>query len=264
MTLPTPVALPISRFDGPAGTPLVIAHGLFGQGRNFASIAKRLAERRPVATLDMRNHGDAPHDDAMTYPAMAADLAAAIAAVGAPAVLLGHSMGGKAAMALALSRPDLLAGLVVADIAPVAYDHQEHGSIVAAMRALDLAAIDRRSTAERALAAAISNPGIRAFIVQNLAVGGGAARWRPNLPVIEASMPAILGFPADLPEPAFEGPTLFLHGGASDYVTPACHGRIRALFPDAEITALAGAGHWLHAEQPGPFVETLETWLATL
>ncbi|MEL6197721.1 MAG: alpha/beta fold hydrolase [Pseudomonadota bacterium] len=260
-----PVALPSQHFPSEGGgTPLVIAHGLFGQGRNFASVAKRLSTDRPVQTVDMRNHGDAPHDPAMTYEAMAADLAVSIERIGRPAVLLGHSMGGKAAMAMALTRPDLLAGLIVADIAPVTYDHQEHGNIIGAMQSLDLSAVARRSDADRALTAAIPDPGVRGFVVQNLTVEGGAARWKPNLAAIADGMLSILGFPEDLPEPAFEAPSLFLHGGRSDYVIEAYHPRIRALFPDAEIQAIADAGHWLHAERPDAFVAAVEGWCATL
>ncbi|MEO1773910.1 MAG: alpha/beta fold hydrolase [Pseudomonadota bacterium] len=261
--MPTPVTLPRQDFPNDAGgVPLVIAHGLFGQGRNFASIAKRLSAERPVVTVDMRNHGDGPHDPAMSYEAMAADLATVLEGIGGATVLLGHSMGGKAAMAMALTRPDLLAGLIVADIAPVAYDHQEHGSIIEAMQALELSAVTRRSDADRALAAQIPDPGTRGFIVQNLAVEGGIARWKPNLGAIAAGMPAILGFPDTLPEPAFEGPTLFLHGGGSDYVIEAYHPRIRALFPDADIEAIPGAGHWLHAERPDAFITAVEGWIA--
>ncbi|MEM6488722.1 MAG: alpha/beta fold hydrolase [Pseudomonadota bacterium] len=266
--LPPAVSLPLTAVEPPSDggrVPLLMAHGLFGQARNFASPARRLAEStgRRVLTVDLRNHGAAPHDARMDYPAMAADLAATIRTVGAPLVLFGHSMGGKAAMALALSHPELLAALIVADIAPVGYQHHEHASIVEAMQALDLGTITRRSDADRALAAALPDPGVRGFIVQNLEIAGGRARWRPNLTALAESMTAILGFPDDLPETAYEGPTLFLHGSRSSYVPASAHGRIRALFPDVEIQAI-DAGHWLHAENPTAFAEALEAWLATL
>ncbi|MGF1552025.1 MAG: alpha/beta fold hydrolase, partial [Paracoccaceae bacterium] len=260
-----PVTLPTTRFGDGSAVPLVMAHGLFGRGRNFTSAAKALVAGRPVVTLDMRNHGDAPHDTRMDYPAMAADLAAAIEReADGRAVLLGHSMGGKAAMTLALTRPDLLAGLIVADIAPVPYDHPEHADIVAAMRGLDLDGVGKRSDADAPLSRAIPDPGVRAFVMQNLAIEGGRARWRPNLDALAAGMPAILGFPEETPEPVYEGPTLFLHGAASDYAGPSTHARIRALFPEAEIEAVDGAGHWLHAEKPQAFVTAVDGWLSRL
>ncbi|MEL6765775.1 MAG: alpha/beta fold hydrolase [Pseudomonadota bacterium] len=266
MTQPAAVTLPATVLPGPEGAvPLVIAHGLFGQARNFGALSKRFAEARRVIAVDMRNHGDAPHDARMDYEAMAADLAAVIRAeAGGRAVLLGHSMGGKAAMALALSEPDLLEALIVADIAPVPYDHQEHGGIIAAMAAVDLSGVARRSEADPLLAPGIPDPGIRGFILQNLTVEGGVARWKPNLPALAENMPAILGFPEDLPETAFEGPTLFLHGGRSDYVIDAYRPRIRALFSDAEFETIEAAGHWLHAEQPAAFEGAVTRFLSTL
>ncbi len=247
--------------EGEAEPPLVIAHGLFGSARNFNTLGKRLATRRRVVMVDMRNHGGSPWDDDNGYPAMAADLAAAVERLaGGEAVVLGHSMGGKAAMTLALTRPELLAGLIVADIAPVRHEHT-HLGYVKAMQAVDLSQVRRRSDAEPMLAEAIPEAPLRAFILQNLVVEGGSARWRINLDALEANMEALLGFPDDLPEPAYDGPAYFLHGEKSPYVAPRTHPRIRALFPEADIEALAGAGHWLHAEQPDAFVEKVGGWL---
>ncbi len=250
--------------EGEAQPPLLIAHGLFGSSRNFNSLGKRLATNRRVILLDMRNHGQSPWDDDHSYPAMANDIAAAIERLaGGEAVLLGHSMGGKAAMVLALTRPELLAGLIVADIAPVPHEHT-HLGYVAAMKAVDLDRVSRRSDADPMLAEAIPEAPLRAFILQNLIVEDGRARWRINLDALEANMAALVGFPEDLPEPAYEGPAYFLHGGASPYVAPETHPRIRALFPAAGIEALEGAGHFLHAEQPDAFREKVEGWLRGL
>jgi pimeloyl-ACP methyl ester carboxylesterase len=102
---------------------------------------------------------------------------------------------------------------------------------------------------------------LRSFLLQNLNFEGGRASWRINLAALEANMAPLLDFPTDLPEPAFEGPAYFLHGGASPYVAPETHPRIHALFPDAEIEALPGAGHWLHAERPEAFLGKVEWWL---
>ena len=244
------------------GPALVVAHGLFGSGRNFNTLGRRWAAARRVLLLDMRNHGASPWADDMDYPAQAADLARAVERLaGGRAVVLGHSMGGKAAMALALTRPELLAGLIVADIAPVAYRHT-HLPYVRAMQAVDLARVRRRSDADPLLAEGVPDPMLRAFLLQNLVVDDGEARWRINLGAIEREMPGLTGWPEDFPRARFEGPTLFLRGGASDYVPPESRATIRRLFPAADIEAVDGAGHWLHAEKPAEFAAAVERWLA--
>lgn len=244
--------------------PLLIAHGLYGSARNFNSLGKRLAAGRRVVSVDMRNHGDSPWADAMGYPEMAEDLADAVARLcGGRAVVLGHSMGGKAAMALALSRPDLVEALIVADIAPVPYDHS-HAGYIDAMQGVDLAQITRRSEAEPMLAEALPDRMLRSFLLQNLVIESGAARWRLNLAALKAALPDLMDWPGVWPEPAFEGPSLFLHGGASDYVLPEMQPRIRGLFPDAEFQRLEGAGHWLHAEQPEAFLTEVSRFLDAL
>ena len=244
--------------------PLLIAHGLFGSARNFNTLGRRLATTRRVVIVDMRNHGISPWDPDNSYPAMAADLAQAVEHhCGGKAVVLGHSMGGKAAMALALTRPEVLAGLIVADIAPVPHDHT-HLPYIRAMQAIDLSAVARRSEADPLLAEAVPDRMLRSFLLQNLSIEDGRAEWRINLEALGTNMTALLDFPVDLPEAAFEEPSFFLHGGASPYVAPETHPRIRALFPAAEIEALDGAGHWLHAEQPDVFLARVEGWLSRL
>ncbi|MFO1520451.1 MAG: alpha/beta fold hydrolase [Kiritimatiellia bacterium] len=247
---------------GPATArpPLVIAHGLFGSARNWGAVAKRLALHRRVIVVDMRNHGDSPRSPDHGYGALAGDLAATIAAHGGTADLLGHSMGGKAAMVLALTEPACVRRLIVADMAPVAYGHSQIG-YVRAMQAVDLATVARRADAEAALATEVPEPGLRAFLLQNLAFDGPRPAWKLNLPVLGEQMPRIMGFP-DL-RARFEGPTLFLTGARSDYVRPAAWPQIRALFPAARHVELADAGHWLHAEAPRPFTEAVETFLET-
>jgi pimeloyl-ACP methyl ester carboxylesterase len=242
--------------------PLLVAHGLFGSGRNWTSLARKLATDRRVLAVDMRNHGDSPWDAECGYAAQGADLAETLAAEGADrADVLGHSMGGKAAMALALSEPARVRRLIVADIAPVAYDHG-HGDYVAAMRDVELDRVSRRSDVDPMLAEAIPQPALRAFILQNLAVEDGRARWTLNLDALEAGMDELLGFPDAWPRERFDGPTLFLRGGTSDYVSDARLPAVRARFPQAEMVTLEGAGHWLHAERPAPFLEAVERFLA--
>ena len=135
---------------------------------------------------------------------------------------------------------------------------------IEAMQAVDLARVARRSDADPMLAGAVPEPMLRSFLLQNLNVEDGRARWRINLAALSANMAPLLDFPTDLPEHAFEGPAYFLHGGASPYVPAETHPRIRALFPDAEIEALPGAGHWLHAEQPEAFLGKVAGWLGGL
>ncbi len=245
---------------GPATSrpPLVIAHGLFGSARNWGAIAKRLALHRQVIAVDMRNHGDSPRSPDHGYAAMAGDLAETIAAHGGRADVLGHSMGGKAAMLLALTAPVRIRRLIVADMAPVTYAHSQL-PYVRAMQALDLAGLGRRSEADAALKARVPEPALRAFLLQSLAFEDGRAAWKLDLDALADEMPRIMGFPEV--EGQFAGPTLFLTGATSDYVRPAHWARIRALFPAAERHAIPGAGHWLHAEAPGPFLDAVSAFL---
>lgn len=239
--------------------PLVIAHGLFGAARNWNSLARRFAQERDVIAVDLRNHGEAPWAEPMDYPAMAADLAALIEAeAGGRADMLGHSMGGKAAMMLALTAPERVRRLIVADMAPRAYDH-DYGDYLAAMRGLDLSGVTRRSQADAPLSKAIPDRAMRAFILQNLVIGEGAARWRLNLDAIAGDMEAIMGWPAI--SARFGGETLFLAGGDSPYVPPEAEPAIRALFPAATIERIEGAGHWLHADKPTGFIAATRRFL---
>jgi esterase len=241
--------------DGPA-TPLLIVHGLYGSGRNWGVIAKRLSDRGPVTAVDMRNHGDSFWDDSHGYEDMANDLAEVIAAQDGPMDVVGHSMGGKAAMTLALTRPDLVNRLIVADIAPVAYSHSQM-QFIEAMRAVDLSEVDKRSDAMAQLARHIDDTTLQSFFTQSLDLK--AKRWKLNLDVLASEMPKVLGFP-DL-SGSYEKPTLFLSGAMSDYVTPDHRPRIRDLFPKARFAKLPNAGHWLHAEKPREFEASVRAFL---
>ncbi len=246
-------ALNTVRHGDGAGTPLLIAHGLYGSARNWGVIARRLSDSRPVVAVDMRNHGESPWADRQGYAEMAGDLASAI---DGRWDVLGHSMGGKAAMVLALTRPEKVRRLVVADIAPVAYTHSQQ-RYIDAMRAVDLAQVETRGDADRQLLALVPEDGVRAFLLQSLDVK--ARRWRLNLDVLSAEMARIVGFPEV--EGRFEGPALFLSGAESDYVRPEHRARIRALFPAARFAKIPGAGHWLHAEKPREFEAAVRVFL---
>lgn len=243
--------------DGPdTAPPLVIAHGLFGSARNWGVIAKRLSQDRKVIAVDMRNHGQSPRYDTNSYTDMAADLAEVMAPLGT-ADLMGHSMGGKAAMTMALTRPGALRRLVVADIAPVAYPHSQSDKIDA-MEAVDLDRVTRRSDAQQMLADQGIDPALQAFFTQSLDIA--AREWRYNLPVLRAEMDKIVGFP-DL-SGQFAGPAFFLSGADSDYVKPEYRDRIKALFPKAYFAKIPGAGHWLHAEKPREFEAAVAAFLS--
>lgn len=241
-----------------SGRPLLIAHGLFGSARNWSVIAKRLSDTRRVLAVDMRNHGTSPRHDDHSYPDLARDLEEVIAAHGGEADVLGHSMGGKAAMALALGAGARVGTLIVADIAPVAYGHTQMPYLVA-MRDMDLAGLTSRSEADARLAAQIDDPAIRAFLLQSLDLASDPPRWRLNLATLEREMDRVLGWP-DIGG-AFAGRTLFLSGGASDYVLPEHRATIRALFPKARFARIPSAGHWLHAEKPKEFTAAVDTFL---
>ena len=237
---------------GAGGPPLLIAHGLFGSARNWGAIAKRLASTREVRVPDLRNHGESPSTESHSYAGMARDLAPL-----AGGDVLGHSMGGKAAMALALTDPERVARLIVADIAPVAYSHSQT-PLIHAMRDIDLSRVETRGEADRQLARSVEDPGVRAFLLQSLDVKN--RRWRLNLDVLEAEMEKITGW--EEIAGVFEGPTLFLSGATSDYVQRGHRDRIRSLFPAAKFASIPGAGHWLHAEKPQEFVAAVETFLS--
>ena len=240
-------------YDGPDTTPLLIAHGLFGSARNWGVIAKRLSAVRPVVTVDMRNHGSSPWYDTHSYADLANDLADVI---DRPMDVLGHSMGGKAAMVLALQNPDKVKRLIVADIAPVTYTHSQMGPIDA-MRRVDLNNITSRAEAKAQLGDL--EPGVPDFLLQSLDLK--SKKWRLNLDVLTAEMGKIIGFPNITGQ--FDNPTLFLSGANSDYVKRADRDQIKTLFPAAKFAKIPGAGHWLHAEKPREFEAAVAAFLAT-
>ncbi|WP_411969801.1 alpha/beta fold hydrolase [Paracoccus sp. DMF] len=240
--------------------PVLLAHGLFGSGRNLGGLARRLAETRRVISVDMRNHGDSFHDPDHSYPALAQDLARVIEASGGKADVLGHSMGGKAAMTLALTRPERVRRLVVMDIAPFAYGHSQT-DLVDAMQAVDLTGLRLRSDADARLAAHVSDPGVRAFLLQSLDLKADPPRWKFNLDALRDQMPLLVGWPEIAPG-GFDGPALFLAGAESDYCRAPQAEAIRRHFPQAEIRVIERAGHWLHADRPAEVAAAVEAFLA--
>ncbi|MFQ5438534.1 MAG: alpha/beta fold hydrolase [Paracoccaceae bacterium] len=240
-------------------TPLVIAHGLFGSARNWGVISRRLSGSRDVVAVDMRNHGQSDWFDHHSYADMAADLSDVIAAHAGRADILGHSMGGKAAMVLALTRPEVVRRLIVADIAPVAYGHtQSH--LIHAMRRLECDRIQTRRDADELLSGEIDDVATRAFLLQSLDIKTTPPRWRLNLAALERNMVDITGFPEV--GATFSGPTLFLKGSSSDYILDEHRNRIEALFPNSRIETIQDAGHWLHAENPHALEAAIHRFLS--
>lgn len=237
---------------------LLIVPGLFGSARNWGAIARRMSDDRLVVALDMRNHGESPWQDSHTYADMADDLAQVIADLGGPVDVLGHSMGGKAAMQLALTHPAAVNRLVVADISPVTYAHSL-SHLVAAMRGLDLTDLTSRTEADRRLSATVADPGVRAFLLQSLDLKATPPRWRLNLDVLDREMATVTGWPGT--QGRFDGRALFLAGALSDYVRPDHRPVIKALFPRAVLAKIPGAGHWLHADRPREFEAALRAFL---
>ena len=247
---------------GDAGPPVVVMHGLLGSARNWAGIGKQLAEGYRVFALDLRNHGRSPWADTMSFDEMAGDVAAFIERHDlGPAALIGHSLGGKVAMRLALTRADLVDPLVVVDVAPVAYAHS-FGPFVEAMQQVDLAAVHQRADAEAQLERRIPEVGFRNFLLQNLIRTNGGYAWRVNLEALAANMPDLLGFPDPPAGAVYRRPTLFVAGGRSSYIKPEHRPLIERLFPDAEHAVIEGAGHWVHAERPAEFLDRVRPFLS--
>lgn len=241
--------------------PVVLLHGLFGSARNWGQHQKTLAAGgRQVIAMDLRNHGESPHGSVASYGTMADDVAETLADMGVTCCrLLGHSMGGKVAMRLALSHPDLLARVIVADIAPRTYVHG-NAALVQAMLALQLTPDMTRAEASAALAEGIPDAMIRAFLLLNLRLGNAQPYgWRIGLAEIAEAMPVIEGW-----EPVvgrYDGPALFITGGRSHYVPEDAKPDIRRLFPSAQFAVLENAGHWLHVDDPAGFIAAISPFL---
>ncbi|MCP1673325.1 pimeloyl-ACP methyl ester carboxylesterase [Natronocella acetinitrilica] len=243
-----------------SGTPLLILHGLFGSSANWGRLATRLAEDYRVIVADLRNHGRSPHDADMSYPDLAADVDALMDRLDvSSATVLGHSMGGKTAMTLALQQPDRIERLIIADIAPVPYHGDSHEGLIDALSGLDLASIGSRRDAFDALEPAIPEAGVRQFLLTNLEQGPDGWSWRVPLQYLRDNLAVVRDFP-DFTS-SFGQPTLFLHGGDSDYVLPEHHSAIRKLFPKSTIVGLKGCGHWLHVDDPDGFHAAVKQFL---
>jgi len=241
------------------GEPLLILHGLFGTYENWGSQIKGLAENFQVVAVDLRNHGRSPHSDTFDYPSMAADVLALMDELGLDcAHILGHSMGGKVAMQIALNAPQRLRKLVVVDIAPVHYEHHHHG-VFEGLFNIELVGLKSRGAAEQQLAEHVHEPSVRAFLLKNLyRTEDKQFAWRMNLPVLHSQYAQISKAPEGIP---FTGATLFIKGANSDYLIAAYRDQVVSLFPTASYKVIEGAGHWPHAEKPEMFSRIALTFL---
>ena len=235
-------------FGDEKSPPVMIVHGLYGSGRNWGVIAKRLSDQFFVITVDLRNHGDSPWLDTHNYHVMADDLVEVINSLNIKPNVIGHSMGGKAAMVLALKRPNLVRNLIIADIAPVKYEHDQ-SQFIEAMQKVDLSKVEKRSDATLALSKFVEDKSLQNFFTQSLDIK--AKRWKLNLKVLRSEMSEILSFPKI--ESEFSGHSLFLKGEKSDYIKPEHRRLIKSLFTKARFATFKEAGHWLHAEKPREF-----------
>lgn len=252
--------------DDATGIPVTFCHGVFGQGKNWTSIAKALNDgsgpTHRATLLDMPNHGRSPWTETTSYAQMA-DIVAANMTAGA---LVGHSMGGKIAMHVAIAHPELVERLCIVDIAPVTYPGMRaFHRYVEAMTSLDLATLGGRDEADRHLTDGVPDPVVRSFLMQNLrrdhhAPAGEQWRWQPNLRLIADNLATLGGW--EPPQgPAYEGPVLWISGANSDYVRPEHAEAMRAMFPRVRQVVVKNAGHWVHSEQPGVFTAALRRFL---
>ncbi|MEO7938293.1 MAG: alpha/beta fold hydrolase [Burkholderiaceae bacterium] len=244
------------------GKPLVILHGLFGSATNWRSMARLLATDYQVHAVDLRNHGASPWADTMTYAEMADDVRQYIAQHRLPPVaMMGHSMGGKTAMALALTHPERVERLIVVDIAPRRYT-DGLSDYARAMGSIDLMAAVSRGEVQRQLQALLPDPAVAPFLVQNLVPRNEHFDWRINLAAITASMADLTDFPADLHSRVFDKPTTAIVGGLSPYVPNGDMTPFLDMFPSITREVIDGAAHWVHADKPQAFLAAVQRALA--
>jgi len=246
-----------------SGEPVVLMHGMFGSLSNLGVVARALTDHYQVIAVDLRNHGDSPNAMDMDYPSMADDIVELLDDLDiSRAHLLGHSMGGKVAMQVALNQPQRVGKLIAADIAPVDYKPDRHGGVLAGLEALANARPGTRQEADKLLAEHVEEASVRAFLLKNLVrAEDGRFDLRLYLPGILANYYETLTLaPTGHP---FSGPTLFIKGGDSAYIQDKHRQEVMRLFPNAQLKIIANAGHWLHAEKPEAFNHIVLNFLAS-
>jgi esterase len=252
---------------GLTGKRVIFLHGLFGRGRNWATTAAGLRDEYRVTMVDMPNHGRSAWTERFSYPEMAACIGQLIEELCEKGnhervTIVGHSMGGKVAMMLALLRPDLVESLVVVDIAPVRYEQIGHfATYIQGMQTLDLDGLADRRAADTAMRAAVPHPAIRAFLLQNLRREHDEWHWQLNIDLIEERLAQLGDWPG-VDDRFYAGRVLSIAGQDSDYVTGDATHAMRRLFPQARRVTIKNGGHWVHSEQPATFIGTLRAFLA--
>ena len=237
-------------------TPLLIVHGLYGSAQNWGVISKRLSDEREIFAIDQRNHGNSRWCETQSYFDMAGDLQEFLKHFG-PMAVLGHSMGGKAAMVLSILEPNLVKKLIIADIAPVSYSH-DNTQYIRAMKKVQLNSLATRSDAILQLAESVPEPELRSFFAQSIDLKN--KRWKLNLDVLEREMEKIISFPQLSGQ--YQKVSLFLSGALSNYLLITHRPTIKKLFPKAKFAKIPNAGHWLHAEKPREFEAAVRTFLS--
>jgi pimeloyl-ACP methyl ester carboxylesterase len=249
---------------GEQGPIIAFCHGLFGQGKNWTQIAKAFAVDHRALLVDMPNHGRSGWTDGFAYDDLA-DRVASLFSADDPVTLVGHSMGGKIAMAIALRNPELVERLVVVDVSPVAYESgREFLGYIDTMRGLDLGTLERRDEADAALRDAVPNTTVRSFLLQNLRREGDGWSWMLNLDLLSTHRSQLAGWPGDeLGDASYDGPVLWVGGANSAYVADEYAPAMERLFPRVRRVTIKGAGHWVHSERPEVFIEVLKRFVQT-
>lgn len=251
------------KIAGDGAQTIIFLHGLYASSANWSGITRYLSNDYRCVSVDLRNHGDSPHEPSMSYLDMANDVVELIQHLDLEqTAIVGHSMGGKTAMTLALQNPQLVSHLVLEDIAPVAYEHG-HYEMNKALRDLDLATLESRQEADEQLASTIEQPRVRQFLLTNLLGKPGAWRWRINLENIAENLHHILSMPSFAPNTTFSQPTLLAYGEDSDYFMPTEHqAATQALFPNLQLVGYANTEHWVHALHPKKFCNMIVNFIS--
>lgn len=252
---------------GESGSPVAFCHGLFGQGKNFTALGRQAAQQHRVALVDLPDHGRSPWSDSFSYLDMADQVADELTELmpGQQWSLVGHSMGAKVVMLIALRRPELVRRLCVIDMSPVTYPSagSAFSPFVDGMRSLPLDELTDRSRAEQLLEPYVPDAVVRSFLLQNLRREGRGFRWQMNLDLLGDSLGELGSWPAqELADGAqYDGPTLWVAGSESTYVREEYEDAMRGYFPRARLVVVKGAGHWVHSERPEVVAELLRRWL---
>lgn len=244
---------------------VVFLHGLMGRGKNFTTIARGIQETTTSLLVDLPNHGASCWTDSFDYLHMADLVAEELRrdfCKHEPAVILGHSLGGKVAMLVALRHPELAAGLIIEDIAPLNSSTSEFAHLLGTLLKLELDGLTSRTDAHAKLKSDIDNAAVRGFLLQNLVRDGeGGFTWEPNLQMLFDHLPTIVGFPV-VTQTFDKHPVLWIKGAESDYINDEAGVAMRKLFPVTRRIQIRNAGHWVHSEQPKNFIETINYYIA--